>query len=373
MTGKSFKIFSIFGFDIKIDASWVFVAIFVTWSLGKGYFPQKTPGLMPEEYWLMGVLGAAGLFFSILFHEIHHSLVARHYGIKIRGITLFIFGGVAEMENEPPSAKSEFWIAIMGPVSSLYLGAFLHLGKFIPLPLSIASVVAYLSLINIILAVFNMIPAFPLDGGRVLRAFLWNLRGSLKSATKTASLSGNIFGTLFIVLGLLNLLGGNFIGAIWWFLIGMFLRNAANMSMQQLLLRNMMNGEMVAGFMSRNPVTVNPGITVRRFIEDYVYSSHHKMYPVKENGETIGCINTRKIAEIPKSRWDKVRVRELMFPLSEENSIEENVDMMLALGKINNSGHSRLMVMKRGKLVGILSLKDILELLAIRIDLENKD
>jgi Zn-dependent protease len=206
MFGPSLKLFTLSGFDVKVDVSWIVIAVLVVWSLAAGLFPVWIEGLQPAVYWYMGIAGAIGLFGSIILHEFGHSIVARKYGIPIRGITLFIFGGVAEMEKEPPTAKSEFLMAIAGPVMSLFLvvvfSALYMAAAAAEVAMSIVAVLAYLAWINAIVVVFNMIPAFPLDGGRVLRSLLWAWKKRLRWATRVASTIGSGFGFVLIGFGI---------------------------------------------------------------------------------------------------------------------------------------------------------------------------
>ncbi|MGF1592248.1 MAG: site-2 protease family protein [Kiloniellaceae bacterium] len=231
MNGRSITVFELLGFKIRVDISWLLLAVLITWSLALGVFPFWYEGLAPATYWWMGLAGMFGLVFSLIFHELSHSVVARHYGLPIKGITLFIFGGVAEMAEEPKSAKVEFWMAIAGPLASFLLAAVFFLaaalGEALALPVPINGVLDYLAFINLLLGAFNLIPAFPMDGGRVLRAALWHWRGDLRQATRIASNAGKTFGFLLMALGVLNVVSGNFIGGMWWFLIGMFVRGAA--------------------------------------------------------------------------------------------------------------------------------------------------
>src|SRR5208282_1157904 len=217
--GHRFTLFSLFGFKVRVDISLLFLALLVTWSLASAVFPPQLPGLDRATYWWMGVAGTIGLFFSLIFHELSHSLVARRYGLPIRGITLFIFGGVAEMSDEPPSAKAEFWMALAGPAASILLAllawALSSLGAAAGLPEPVTAVVAYLALINAILAVFNLVPAYPLDGGRVLRAALWWRKGDIVAATRSAARAGGAFALLLMGLGVLQVVTGNFVGGIW--------------------------------------------------------------------------------------------------------------------------------------------------------------
>ncbi len=376
MFGKSIKLFKLFGFTVKVDMSWIIIALLVTWSLAAGLFPGQYKDLPVRTYWLMGILGALGLFASIIFHEFSHSLVARRYGLPMKGITLFIFGGVAEMDDEPPSAKAEFMMAIAGPASSIvlaigfYIVSLVGKGGLWPSPLN--GVIQYLALINIILAAFNMVPAFPLDGGRVLRAALWSWKNNIKWATRMASQIGSGFGVFLIALGVVAVLTGNLIGGIWWFLIGMFVRGAAQMSYQQVIIRQALEGEPISRFMEPNPVTAPPSITIQELIDEYVYKHHFKMFPVLDNGKLSGCVTTRQVKEIPREEWSQRVVGDLMGQCSEENTITPDTDSMKALSIMRKSDASRLLVVDGDRLVGIVSLKDMLKFLSLKVELEEE-
>ncbi|HUK20039.1 MAG TPA: site-2 protease family protein [Gemmatimonadales bacterium] len=237
MFGKQIQLFRLFGFPIRVDASWLVVAALATWSLASGYFPLRLPGLSPSTYWAMGVAGALGLFAAIVVHEMFHALVARRNGIPMRGITLFIFGGVAEMTGEPRDAKAELLMAAAGPFASILIALAcyaLALAGRNTWPTPITAVLGYLAVINAVLAGFNLLPAFPLDGGRIFRAILWRWKGDLRRATQTAARVGAGFSVLFMALGVVSFVGGDFISGVWWFLIAMFLRQAAIASSQQI-------------------------------------------------------------------------------------------------------------------------------------------
>lgn len=231
-------LFTLFGFKVQVDASWIVIALLVTWSLATGYFPSSYEDLAPSSYWLMGVVGAAGLFASIIFHEFWHSAVARHYGLPMKGITLFIFGGIAEMSQEPDRPKTEFLMAVAGPLASVLLGfAFYALQGVTQRgddPTMMSGVLGYLAFINWLLAGFNMLPAFPLDGGRIFRSILWSIRGDLIGATRIVCGVGSAFGVALVVLGGITLLAGYTINGIWYGVIGLFLRGAAKTSRRRL-------------------------------------------------------------------------------------------------------------------------------------------
>ncbi len=322
MFGKRITLFKLLGFEVRADASWFVIAALVSWSLATGFFPGRLPRLSGWTYWGMGIAGALGLFASIVFHEMSHALVARKYGLRIKGITLYIFGGVAEMEEEPPSPRVEFFIALAGPLSSVVLSlacyVLLTLGRD-TWPPPVAGVVSYLAVINGLLAAFNLVPAFPLDGGRVLRAILWRLKGNIRWATRIASTSGSAFGAFLIVLGIFAVFRGNFIGGMWWFLIGMFLRGSSQASYQQLLVRKALEGERVSRFMKADPLAVGPFLSLNDFVEAYVYKYHFKMFPVVSDSRLLGSASTRnsrrfhaRNGTVPACSESSGRVRPIM-------------------------------------------------------------
>ena len=375
MFGRRVKLFKLFGFEVRADLSWVIIAVLIVWSLAVGFFPFHYKNLSPETYWLMGVAGAVGLFLSIIFHEIFHSLVARRFGIPMKGITLFIFGGVSEMGEEPTSAKAEFLMAVAGPLSSIAIaiacyGIYLQ-GLSSEWPESVNGVVEYLAYINGLLAGFNLLPAFPLDGGRVLRAILWGLRKNLRWATRVSSAVGFGFGILFILFGVFQFLKGNVIGGIWLFLIGMFLENAARMSYQQLVIRKALEGEPVRRFMKTDPVAVSPAISIQQLVEDYVYKYHFQMFPIAEDHEKLlGCISTKELKEIPREEWGRRTVGEVATKCSAENTIDPQADATQALSLMARTGSSRLIVVEGNRLVGVITLKDMLKFLSLKMELE---
>jgi len=377
MFTHAYPLFRLFGFPIKLDFTWFFLALLITWSLATGLFPVYVEGVPTGIYWLLGALGALGLFASIVLHELGHAVVARKYGIPISGITLFIFGGVAEMEQEPPDAKSELLMAIAGPIVSLALAVFfllLHQGLHLAGQAGPATVLAgYLLLLNLILAIFNMIPAFPLDGGRVLRATLWAWKENLRWATRISSNIGTGFGIALIALGIFAFVQRNFIQGVWWFMIGLFMRSAAQMSYKQLLIRRALEGEYVRRFMKPDPVSVSPGMSIEELVEGYIYKFHYKMYPVTAGDRLVGVVGVREAREVPREEWPIRRVEEVMKPCSGENTAAPYEDAMNALSRMSRTNNSRLLVVDHGTLVGIVALKDMLAFLSLKMDLEGVD
>jgi len=377
MFGKQITLFKLFDFKVRIDVSWIFIAVLITWSLAKGAFPHYYKGLSAGTYWWMGVTGALGLFASIVFHELCHSLVARRFGLPIRGITLFIFGGVAEMEEEPPSAKAEFFMAIAGPISSIFIGFVLYgtsiLSRKAGLPISVTGVVSYSAQINWILAAFNLLPAFPLDGGRVFRSVLWLWKGNLQWATRISTQIGSGFGFSLSFVGILFIIRGSFVSGIWILLIGMFLRNASQVSYKRLLILQILGSETVRRFMKPDPVAAPSSISIADLVENYIYKYHFKMFPVVKDEKLIGCISTREVKAITREEWDQRTVEEFTKPCSSTNTITSDVDAVKALSIMNQTGNSRLMVTEDNRLVGIISLKDLLRFLSLKMNLEGED
>ncbi len=374
MLGKQWSLFKLFGFEVKVDVSWLLLALLVTWSLAEGLFPAYYPELPLRVYWSMGFAGMIGLVFSVIFHETSHSLVARRHGLPISGITLFVFGGVAELSEEPKTARTEFLMAVAGPIASavlalgFYVMAQLLLALDAPEPLR--GVAYYLAAVNALLAGFNLIPAFPLDGGRMLRAALWHWKGDLKAATRTAARNGEAFGLAMILLGVFNVVMGNFIGGMWWFLIGVFLRQAARASFVQLWTRQVFEGEPLSRFMTADPVSVPGSVPLSAFVEDYVYAYHYDLFPVTEDGRLAGCVSIHDVKKVPQEAWERTALSAILQPCTEENSISVKSDALHALAQMRRTGNSRLMVVDEGRLVGVIALKDMLELIALRIDLE---
>lgn len=374
---RRLRLFSLFGFEVRLDLSWLLLALLISWSLGAGVFPGEYPGLPTRVYAWMGVACAIGVFFSIVFHEFSHSFVARFFGMPIKGITLFIFGGVAEMEREPPSPKSEFLMAVAGPIASFVLAFVFYLIENAAIaghwPLPVVGVSNTLSYINVVVAIFNLVPAFPLDGGRMFRAALWHWKGDMRQATHISSRIGKGFGLLLMFLGVLAVIQGNFIAGMWWFLIGTFLRGAAAASYQQLVLQEVLKGQPVRKFMNTDPVTVPPSISIDAWLEDYVYRHHYKLFPVVEDAKLIGSISFDSIKALPKADRALKKVRDFVDPLSERNAVAADEDTMKVLSAmVRPDTPSRFMVVEAGQLVGMISIKDLLELISLKLEIDSK-
>ena len=374
MLQRKVALFKLLGFTVSLDASWVIILFLVVWSLSKGFFPSYFPELSLQTYWIMGIVGALGLFISIIIHEFSHSIVARKYGMKIKGITLFIFGGVAEMKDEPNTPKSEFLMAIAGPIASFILAILFsgltQVAETLKFSVPVIAILSYLSTINLLIAVFNMIPAFPTDGGRVLRSLLWWIKGDIHWATQIASRISLLFAIVIIFMGFMHLVGDNSIGGLWWILIGSFLFFAANASYQKLLIKESFVGKTVRHFMNRTPITVPSDITLQEFVDRYLYLYHYKMYPVTIEDKISGLITMQMLKLHTHEEWKHLLVGQVMEQISPSNSIALNTPIEEALNKMNESNSSRLLVIEHHRIVGMVTLKDLLEYIALKMELE---
>ncbi|MBS0350689.1 MAG: site-2 protease family protein [Proteobacteria bacterium] len=369
---KGIYLFKPFGFEVRINPSWFFLAFLIAWSLAVGYFPYTHHGLTVLEYWLMGIAGAIGLFFSIIFHELSHSLVGRRYNLPITGIQLFIFGGIAEMHHEPANAKTEFLMALAGPVSSVFLGICFYLlailGKSMHWPVGVNAVLSYLFYINIALAIFNLLPGFPLDGGRIFRSILWGWKKDFKWATRVASAWGQGMGWILIIYGIFLILRGGLISGIWLCLIGFFLKNAAQAAYQNFMLQEAFHGEKISKYTKTNLVTVTEDISLQDLVDHYFHKYYYKLYPVVSTHDLLGYISSEEIKTIPKDQWPNLRVKEVMKPCPPELLIDASSSVTKALRKMVEQKLGRLIVLDQGQLYGIISLSDIRHIMAFKMD-----
>ncbi len=371
MFRSPWRLFRLLGVPINVDVSWLIILALLTWTLAS-LFAHEMPDWPWPAYVAMGLGTALAFFACIVLHELGHAAVARAFGIPIRGITLFLFGGVAEIEGEPKSARDEFLVAIAGPAVSAVLAAGCWLAAAAAGPGPAGLVLATLAAINLTVTVFNLVPAFPLDGGRMLRAVLWAALDSLRRATYFAALCGRGFGWLLIALGLFNLLAGQIFQGVWLSLIGIFLHNAARASYRQMIVRQMLRGEPVARFMTREPIVVPPQLDLQHWVGDYVFRYHRKLFPVAANGHVEGVITTRALARYPQAEWSAHTVGEVMRHDVRALCIAPDADALDALEKMQRRHSSRLLVMDRDHLVGVVSLKDLLRFLDLKLELEEE-
>lgn len=372
MTGTRWKLFQVRGIPIRIDASWLLIFGLLAMSL-YFLFRDTIPGLGVPLYEVMAAATALLFFTCIVLHELGHALVARTVGIRIRGITLFIFGGVAEMEDEPRSAAAEFVMAIAGPAVSLVLGVFfLTIAVLAPWP-PLAFMLVLLGQINLALIVFNMVPAFPLDGGRVLRSALWWATGSIRRATRWAAMAGQGFGLALMSLGLLLALTGHLAQGIWLALIGMFVRAEALRSHQSMLIQQALRGEPITRFMGPPPVAVPASTDLDHWVHDYVYRFHRRVFPVIDRDELEGVVRIESLKRFPRPTWPEHHVGEVMQSDVEEFTIGADADALQGLEKMWHHGSTRLMVTDGHRVTGTVSLKDLETFLDLKLTLEGGD
>jgi Zn-dependent protease/CBS domain-containing protein len=364
MFGKQLTLFRPFGIAVRFDLGTLLVALLVAWSLAVAVFPNRYPGLAHATYWWMGAAGAIGLYAAVLIHELSHALVGRRDGIPIKGITLFVFGGLAEMEGEPPTPRAELRMAAAGPLMSIVLGCFFGLifllGERGEWPVTLTGTMGYLSTINFVLAIFNLVPAFPLDGGRILRAALWGWKRDLRWSTRISSRLGEAFGVSLIVLAFIVLLYGDVVSALWWSLIGVFLKNAAVVSYRQLVLRQSLEGQPVSQIMNPDPISVAPETSLQDLSHDYIEKHHLAMFPVVEGGRLSGCVRARNLRQVPRGLWNEETVASVVEPCSTTNTVPPDFDAFQALLKMEGNRGLPLLVAVDDRLVGVLSMPDIL-------------
>ena len=368
MLGRSFRIGRIFSISIEIDFSWLIIFFLVAWSLTKGYFPYNYPGMPVRQYWIMGVAASFLLFLSVLLHELSHSFVAIKKKIPIEKITLFIFGGVANISEEPKKPGTEFIIAAAGPLCSYFLMFIFWLISRILEPGSAPyAVVRYVYFINGLLATFNLIPGFPLDGGRLLRSTLWRITGNLKKSTLIASNVGKGFAVFLIVYGVLNIMGGSLLSGIWLVIIGLFLKSAAHHSYENLVISTFLSDQTVDKIMSRNVVSVASDISVADLIDNYFLRYHFDSFPVISEGRTVGVVNMTDVKKVPRDKWPSISVEEIMQKDVSSLIIAPEDGIETALQKMAGENKGWLLVVDtEGSNVGVLTRSDIMHLLKVK-------
>ncbi len=356
------KIGKIFGIDVSLDYSWFLIFALITFALTFTVFPQMSPGLSLATYFAMGLITSLLFFGSVLFHEAMHSLIAKRNGLNIEDIRLMVFGGVSELTEEPHSPGVEFRMAIVGPLSSIVLGGIslgiffigrgLNLGPFINVP------AFWLGYINLLLGVFNLLPGFPLDGGRVLRSAVWYFTGSLKRATSVASGFGKGLAYTMILAGILGPFLGD-LSLLWFVLIGWYLLRAADSGYRQVIFEETLEGIKVDQAMTRDPETVNPDISIEQMVKDYFMQHNWLVYPVVEDGSVEGIISIDNIKDVPRRSWKRKRVRDIMRPISTEFVTTPETEISNLMPKLNSKSNGRLLIIKGGRLLGILTMTDV--------------
>ncbi|MBI3945307.1 MAG: site-2 protease family protein [Armatimonadetes bacterium] len=370
----TFRLGRIWGLPIEIDATWFIIFALVTWSLSAGYFPRLFPEQPATLNWLLGAVAALLLFASVLVHELAHSYVAMRNGLDIGGITLFLFGGVSKMTQEPGTPDLELKMAAAGPATSVLLGGlFWVIAQGLlaaDAPVQIAAVAGYLAFINVILAVFNLVPGFPLDGGRVLRALLWRATGSLERATRYASYGGQGFGYLLMFLGFLWVLSGALVAGVWFIIIGWFLAGAAQSAYQQVIVRRALSGVPVERIMQRDVPRVACDTPLRDLVDEYFMRYDYSAYPVVEGEDLVGIVTVDDVREVPREEWAGTAVRQVVRPPDEHRLIDEKDDAWDALMQMAQLGARRLLVVHDGHLEGIVSRDSVLQVVRHKMQFE---
>ena len=367
----SWRIFNVFEIDIRIDSSWIFIFGLITWALGGHYFPSHYPLWPHWQYWAVGIVSSVLLFASVLAHELTHSLVARSKGEEVRSITLFIFGGVAEIAEEPDTAAKEFIIALVGPVSSLII-ALIFFGLWFGIQVvsePVAALARYLFIINLILAIFNMVPGFPLDGGRVLRAIAWRVTGNLRQATRIASITGQAVAFLLIFFGAWQILMGFFFNGLWIALIGWFIHSAAVRGYRQVLVQEMLKDVRVKDLMETKFEMVEGSISVQELMEDYILKKRERAFLVTEAGRLAGIVCLEDVKAVPSEKRTVTTVREIMTPRDKLETVSWEDDGSQVLARLASGKINQVPVIEDGEIKGIVCRTNILDFLHLRSEL----
>lgn len=360
---RSIPLGRILGIPIGLDYSWFLIFALVTWSLAGSYFPEQYPGWSTGLYWAIGLATSLIFFGSVLLHELGHSVIALRNGIPVQSITLFIFGGVAQIGREPSSPGVEFRVAIAGPIVSMALaglfGAAAWLGASIA---PVAALATYLSYINGSLALFNLIPGFPLDGGRVFRAIVWKITHSFRRATELAAGAGHLFAWLFIFVGVWQMLSGNFGGGLWIAFIGWFLQSAATASVQQMALGRLVAGHTVGEIMTREVPTLAPEATLDQVVHDQILTTGRRYFPVARAGRFEGLLTLHDVKKIPRERWSTTSAEQAMTPLAQLHLAHPGDGLEMATQEMAQDGVNQLPVVDavRGDLVGVLARDNLI-------------
>lgn len=370
------SLFRIEGIEVRLDYSWFFIFLLVLVSLSAGYFPRTHPNLSSASYWAAGTVATLLLFFSILLHELSHAWMARASGIRVSGITLFLFGGASELADEPSKPSSEFRVAIVGPLTSFALAIvfwIIHLAlEPVASPLT-AGVALYLAWINAALGIFNLLPGLPLDGGRILRAAVWWRTGSLQRATRTAATAGKGVAVGLMILGGFQIFAGALIGGLWLVLIGLFLRRTAEAGYQSHVILQSLEDVRVRDVAIHDPVTVSPQLSIQTLVDDYFLKHGYRSFPVVEGTSVQGIISIDALRQIPPDERPRTSVKHHTTPLSDEIRVSPELPLSDALKKLQAAPSGRLLVLEHGELVGLLTKEGLARFIEIRHVLQDVD
>jgi Zn-dependent protease len=355
----------IYGIPIGVDYSWFLIFALITWSLATSYFPQGFKGWPVAEYWIMGAATSVLFFVSVLLHELGHSVVAmRRYKIKVRSITLFIFGGIAQIASEPPSAPAEFWIAVAGPLVSFLLAGFFGVlqalaGKFSPL----LALSQYLAYINGTLALFNLIPAFPLDGGRVFRAIVWGIGRDFQRATRISATVGRGIAFIFIFWGFWQISTGNIINGLWITFIAWFLESAASAQVAQQTLHVLLEGHTVSQVMSQNYALIPGDTSLQQLADEHILGSGRRFFVVEQVGIPVGLLTLSNLNKVPRTAWGSTTAVQAMTPVEQFHLLKADTALAEALEDMDKEGINQLPVLSDGQVQGILTREGVINFL----------
>lgn len=360
----------IWGIPIGLHTSWFIIFLLLTFSLAVGYFPNEYDNLSAPAAWLLGAITSILFFGSVLAHELAHAWVALRNGIPVRSITLFIFGGVAQIEREPHTPGAEFRIAIAGPVMSLALAGLFYGLYQIDQPIAyLAAPSIYLARINLILGLFNMIPGFPLDGGRVLRAIVWKFTGNLRRATRIAAGVGQLVAFGFMAWGVLMLLSGQLFNGLWIMFIGWFLQNAAVSVVAQSDIREALQGVTVGELMSRDCLLIPRDQPLSDLVHNRILRGGNRCFMVGSGDHMDGMLTLRDVAAVPQSEWDRLTAGEVMIPWSDLSRVAPRTDLYEALRQMDEKNVAQLPVVEGNQLVGVLTREQVLRYVRMRSQL----
>jgi Zn-dependent protease/CBS domain-containing protein len=360
-----------FGISVRLHWSWFIIFFVVSWSLAAYYFPTTYPDWTTATSVVTGLATSILFFSSVLAHELAHSLVAKSSGLPIQSITLFILGGVSQMTEEPKQPGTELRVALAGPLTSLAIGGICWAIWFAARDANepVAAVASWLGWINIVLAIFNLIPGFPLDGGRVLRSIIWWRSNNLRSATRTASAVGRGFGYLLIFGGIFLAFWSNWVSGLWLVFIGWFLENAAVGSYRQVALQDMLQGHTVSEVMTRECPEISPRLTVQQLVNDYVLNSGRRCFPVVEDNRSLGLVTMHNIKAVPRDLWPTKTVRETMTPLDRLKWVRPGQDLSTVMQLMTAEDINQLPVLHNSGIVGMVARDNLLSFIHTRAEL----
>ena len=364
MTRHNIPLGRILGIPIGLDYSWFLIFGLLTWMLASSYYPAEFKTWPVLLYWFMGAATAILLFGSVVLHELGHSVVALWFKVPVRSITLFIFGGVAQIGAEPPSAKAEFLIAIAGPIVSLALAVLFTVLKPAAAAVEpLLGLVKYLAYINFALVLFNLIPGFPLDGGRVFRALVWATTKNMRRATLIAANTGRLFGFLFIFFGVWKMLNGDLGGGLWIAFIGWFLDNAASQQVHQVLFQGLLAGHTVSQAMSSHCATVSSDLTLQQLVDEHILGGGQRCFLVTGEADTVGLITLHRIKEVPRHDWPATSAAQVMLPLEKVKRTDPDTPLWTALQQMDRDGVNQLPVTRNNHVFGMLSREGVITFL----------